>query len=185
MPSEVEKSLPVSYWNQSFDSVLSAVSILDLLINSRIPSESQPNPLLLSVAQNDVSAKSRLFLAALLVPYLNMTYQDHKQKEQAVVTSAIRDSLKLGTQNHYLDGIPALFSCLSIIKKRIYDHQEGPLSRVQIGLLLRDKSVHNNNTGSHWTTSFFFSLVTELLPCYDIQTNSLNGVFVYHSDLGS
>lgn len=44
-----------------------------------------------------------------------------------------------------------------------------------IGLLLRDKSVHNSNTGSHWTTSLLFSLLQEIVPLYDVVKDELDG----------
>lgn len=45
-----------------------------------------------------------------------------------------------------------------------------------IGLLLREKCVHNPNTGSHWTTSLLFSLLQELVPLYDVEKDDLNGM---------
>jgi hypothetical protein len=44
-----------------------------------------------------------------------------------------------------------------------------------LGLLLRDKSVHNPNTGSHWASSILFSLVQELVPFYDVANDTLDG----------
>jgi hypothetical protein len=44
-----------------------------------------------------------------------------------------------------------------------------------VGLLLRDKSVHNPNTGSNWASSTFFSLVQELVPFYDVTNDTLDG----------
>ena len=41
--------------------------------------------------------------------------------------------------------------------------------------MLREKCVHNPNTGSHWTTSILFSLVQELAPLYDVTRNKFDG----------
>ena len=53
----------------------------------------------------------------------------------------------------------------------------GRAEAVALGLLLRDKVVHNPNTGSHWTTSILFSLVQELTPLYDAEKDQLNGMY--------
>lgn len=37
------------------------------------------------------------------------------------------------------------------------------MSVCRLGLLLRQESVHNINTGSHWASSLVFSLVCELV----------------------
>lgn len=43
------------------------------------------------------------------------------------------------------------------------------------GLLLRTKSVHNVNTGSHWTSSLLFSLVRELAVLWDAERDVFDG----------
>lgn len=43
------------------------------------------------------------------------------------------------------------------------------------GTLLREKLVHNTNTGSHWTSSLLFSLVQELVPHFDITSQTFDG----------
>ncbi|KAF9569830.1 hypothetical protein CPC08DRAFT_756809 [Agrocybe pediades] len=173
MPAEVANSLPESFWDQTFSDALHAASILYILTNRHVSFEARPHPLLTSIVESDTGAKARLYLAALLVPYIDKTYQDQKKKIQPIVASAIRDSLKLGSQNHYLDGVPTLFASLPIVKKHLSDHQEVPLSRVKLGLLLRNKLVHNSATGSHWATSLLFALVTDLLAHFDAKTDSL------------
>lgn len=60
--------------------------------------------------------KSRLFLAAALTPYRGITYTDSKNKSHLAVEAAIREGLKLGTQNHYLDGIPPLFVAADLLQ---------------------------------------------------------------------
>lgn len=46
------------------------------------------------------------------------------------------------------------------------------------GLLLREKNVHNPNTGSFWATSLLFSLVQELIPAWNNVTAQLDGKFI-------
>ena len=64
-----------------------------------------------------------------------------------------------------MDGIPALFAAaaaLSIPNLKRFPHFSGS-ERVAIGLALRDKNVHNELTGSFWTTSLLFSLIQDLV----------------------
>jgi tRNA nucleotidyltransferase (CCA-adding enzyme) len=78
--------------------------------------------------------KSRLFLAAALTPYRGITYTDSKKKQHLAVEAAIREGLKLGTQNHYLDGIPALFIAADLFKDPTSnDRLKSPSERVAIG----------------------------------------------------
>jgi len=122
---------------------------------------------------------------------------DAKNKNHLAVEAAIRVGLKLGTQNHYLDGIPPLFIAADLFKDPRLNSERfvGKSERVAIGpscffamiwppllsddilagLLLRDKVIHNPNTGSHWTSSLLFSLVQELVPLYDVDNDTLDG----------
>jgi len=152
-----------------------ASSILHALISQENSPLPLPHPSLVSVVHEDSSAKARLFLAALLVPYIGENYT-YKNKTLPLVAAVIRDSLKLGTQNHYLDGIPVLFSAAPLIKSKREDHMTQPLDRARLGLLLRNKLIHNPNTGTHWTTSFLFSLLIELEPLYSVSEDSLDGM---------
>lgn len=43
------------------------------------------------------------------------------------------------------------------------------------GLLLRHNAVHNAHVGAHWTTSLLFSLIQELVDCYDSSKDNFNG----------
>lgn len=93
---------------------LKAVSILRLLLSE---TKLTPlHPLLLSAIHMDPTCTDRLYLAATLTPYLGINYKARKQKELPAVTYVIRESLKLGTQNHYLDGIPALFAASELLR---------------------------------------------------------------------
>jgi len=44
------------------------------------------------------------------------------------------------------------------------------------GLLLRHNAVHNAHIDAHWTTSLLFSLIQELVDCYDNSEDKLNGM---------
>lgn len=107
--------------------------------------------------------------------------------------------MKLGTQNHYLDGIPLLLAASEVTKEQvrldmkghakervmigmwICNHVAGALGSTYssphffAGLALRDKAVHSPNTGLHWSSSYLFSLVQELVPHYDVNSKTLNG----------
>jgi len=159
---------------------LAAVSVLHALFSGNNTSPSLHSALL-SLIQDDPALKARLYLAGLLFPYLGITYRDAKAKTQSTVTTVIRESLKLGTQNHYLDGIPALFTGIPILKNGMDKHQH--MGRAQLGFLLRNKSIHNPIIGVHWSTSIFFSLVTELVPCYGIKDDKFDREYHYKNQL--
>jgi tRNA nucleotidyltransferase (CCA-adding enzyme) len=74
-------------------------------------------------------------LAASLTPYKRLTYRDRTNKERLLVELVIRDSLKLGTQYNFLDGIPLLFAAVDIIPPSIPEAKKRhPTSeRVDIG----------------------------------------------------
>ncbi len=42
-------------------------------------------------------------------------------------------------------------------------------------MLLREKSVHNPNTGSHWTSSLLFAMLRELSPLYNPVSDEFHG----------
>jgi tRNA nucleotidyltransferase (CCA-adding enzyme) len=89
------------------------------------------HPLLLAAAQPKAPMPSpmpRLYFATALTPYRDVTYTDAKGKVHQVSELVIREGLKLGTQNHYLDGIPLLFTATALLKDRLTER-----SRVAIG----------------------------------------------------
>jgi hypothetical protein len=49
------------------------------------------------------------------------------------------------------------------------------MSHFDAGLLLREKSVHNPNTGQNWALSLLFSLVQELTPLWDASRDVFDG----------
>jgi len=65
-----------------------------------------------------------------------------------------------------------LFAATQLIKAQI--ESQHSLDRVRLGLLLRHKWIHCPNTGSHWTASLLFTLVTELIPLYDVEKDIMN-----------
>jgi len=93
------------------------------------------HPLFYQALDEDTTCLPRLFLAASLTPYKGLTYLD-KKKDRLLVGLIIRDSLKLGTQSHFLDGIPLLFNATDIISRSIHEPAElHPVSeRVGIGM---------------------------------------------------
>ena len=102
-----------------------------------LPSLPAIHPLLLSEFSTPNNPSRRLFLAAALTPYRDLTYLQ-KGKERPAVEAVIREGLKLGAQYHYLDGIPALFSAAQLLRNGVADYQNGKLDkpeRVWIGEL--------------------------------------------------
>ncbi|TFK76716.1 hypothetical protein BDN72DRAFT_806767 [Pluteus cervinus] len=167
----------LSHTPEYITSSLAASSILSLLLGRETAQTSDIpalHPLLLSATKADPSCISRLYLGATLTPSRGITYKDKKQKDQPVVELLIRESVKLGTQNHYLDGVPLLFVASEMIKQPSLDKFSHPSKRVALGKMLREKAVHNPHTGSHWSSSFLFSLVQELVPLYNVRERSLD-----------
>ena len=116
---------------------LVAASLLHLIINRQpAPTIELPSvhPALLEPILDDSLLKRRLFLASYLLPFLHVTYKDQKGKTHEAVEAAIREGVKLGTQNHYLDGIPALFASTELLKNPTIQSDIGNLKeRAKIG----------------------------------------------------
>lgn len=123
----VPPSTSITVDPSTFPTSLAAASILHSLITGStsadpIGSASLPSlhPLFFSTLLEPLSSSAspipRLYLAAALTPYRNMVYTDVKGRQQLVSEAVLRDGLKLGTQNHYLDGIPALFTAAELLK---------------------------------------------------------------------
>ncbi|KAL0950683.1 hypothetical protein HGRIS_007462 [Hohenbuehelia grisea] len=175
LPREITSSFS-DVLGPSTDALKASTILLALLEPPTSMALCPVHPTLLSTLSTDPTSRPRLFLAAALTPYRGVTYQDRKKKTIPAVDAAIRESLKLGAQNHFLDGIPALFAASGMLVSSALDDARftGPSERVAIGLLLREKVVHNANTGSHWTSSLLFSLVQELVPLYDADADVLD-----------
>ncbi|THU88445.1 hypothetical protein K435DRAFT_969476 [Dendrothele bispora CBS 962.96] len=197
IPSNVSDAFSQSPTAESIS--LKAASILQTLTSPSSTSSAQPvHPTLLQALDYDPTCKSRLFLAAALTPYLGITYHDKKGKEFTAVAYVIRECLKLGSQNHFLDGIPVLFDACKVLRNPdIHDEERFDFKRISrtnsgsahneseeerkmvkaeraaLGNLLRERVVHNPGTGSDWRSSLLFSLVVELLPLYDEAEDGL------------
>jgi len=132
VPPEHSKTFSAS--PGSCQTALTAAYILHRVFH---PSPSFPipslHPTLLSVAGTDPSCKARLYLAAALTPYKGITYQDRKKKPQSAIDLVIRESLKLGTQHHYLDGIPPLFTAAQLLHNPTLERFQTPSERVALG----------------------------------------------------
>ncbi|EIN13478.1 poly A polymerase C-terminal region-like protein [Punctularia strigosozonata HHB-11173 SS5] len=158
-----------------YHTALAASSVLHLIIDAPTePSSSVSLPPvhseLLSGIRTDSTAQSRLYLACAVTPYRGITFTDAKKRIHPACEAALREGLRVGTQNHYLDGIPALFGAWEILRGPVGGDQatqDSNNERARIGLLLREKTVHNPHTGSHWATSLLFSLVQDLVELYN------------------
>ncbi|KAJ7630487.1 hypothetical protein FB45DRAFT_915676 [Roridomyces roridus] len=148
--------------------------ILKRIFDSDMPGVTSVHPTLISAVQEDSTATARLYLAAALTPYMGLTYLDKKNKTQSAVECAIRESLKLGTQYHFVDGIPLLFTAAQVLKNPDLEKFQTPSPRVALGLLLREKALHFPSSGVRWQFSLLFSLVHELSALYDPTTDQLD-----------
>ncbi|THH17212.1 hypothetical protein EW146_g3555 [Bondarzewia mesenterica] len=155
---------------------VAAATILQTFINPTRAAFKHPDLHPLLTLQLSAAVLARLHLACALTPYRAITYMDHKKKVRPAVEAAIREGLKIGTKNHYLDGIPALFAAANILKSPEVGSNKltTPSERVAIGLMLRDPAVHNPLMDSHWTSSLLFALVQELVPLYDIKKDDFD-----------
>ncbi|QRW00710.1 tRNA nucleotidyltransferase [Ceratobasidium sp. AG-Ba] len=120
-----------------------------------------PHPLLLEYAQGDLGARQRLILGAAVSHWSRAMYTERK-KVASLSEGIIREGLKIG--GHFLTAVPNLFDAHKLISKPSLEKFEGPSERSLIGVLLRDKKVHNPQHGTHWSTSLLFSLVLDLVP---------------------
>jgi tRNA nucleotidyltransferase (CCA-adding enzyme) len=95
------------------------------------------HPSLFSAIDNDPTIKSRLFLASTLTPYIDTTYRN-KKRDVPVATYVLRELLRLGSQNHFLDGIPPLFEATKLLSQPDVndDRFQKPSQRVAIGELM-------------------------------------------------
>ena len=79
------------------------------------------------------STRPRLFLASALTPFKGITYQDSKDKLHPAVEAVLREGCRLGNQNYYLSGIPALFSATELLKDPSLEKFKHRSERVSIG----------------------------------------------------
>ncbi|KIY67515.1 transfer RNA nucleotidyltransferase [Cylindrobasidium torrendii FP15055 ss-10] len=136
------------------------------------------HPRLTLSARDNPSCRGRLFLASALSPFIGTTYTDKKGKQVQAAEAAIRESLKMGTQSHMLDGVPPLFSAIRLLDSRTLRSSPNfstKPERVALALLLREKVVHELNKGLHWTSTVLFSLLHELTAVYNLEEHIIDG----------
>ncbi|KAF7340077.1 tRNA nucleotidyltransferase [Mycena venus] len=177
IPPEVKASLSASL-APSTSSVKAACILRSILhpSGSALENITPVHATLVSSVKDDPAATARLHLAAALIPHFGITYEDKKKKAQSAVECAIRESLKLGTQNHYVDGIPLLFEAAQLLQNPDLSQEKfkTPSERVALGLFLREKPLHHPSSGTRWQLSTLFSLVRELSLHYDLTTDKLD-----------
>jgi tRNA nucleotidyltransferase (CCA-adding enzyme) len=119
---------------------LAAASILQTFLRPDTALFRHPpiHPLILSGLSSSTAVVPRLYMACALTPYRGMTYVDEKGKLHLAVEAVIREGLKVGTKNHYLDGVPALFSASELFKSPDIEDEKfkspSEPERVAIGL---------------------------------------------------
>ena len=119
---------------------LAAASILQTFLRPDTALFRHPplHPLILSGLSSSTAVVPRLYMACALTPYRGITCVDEKGKLHPAVEAVIREGLKVGTKNHYLDGVPALFSASELFKSLDIDIKDekskSPSERVTIGL---------------------------------------------------
>ncbi|KIM33013.1 hypothetical protein M408DRAFT_14571 [Serendipita vermifera MAFF 305830] len=150
--------------SRSMDEAVAGVTSLDMVLYPVAGGLPALDPLFTTTAISDKSARARLTFAAALTPFRGLTYE-LKKKRILLVESVLRDGLKLGSQNHYIDGIPRLFNAAEMIIQAFPQPLEGK-NRVAIGKLLRHPCIQNPVTGSEWSLSILYSLVQELVTCW-------------------
>lgn len=128
IPSSVAPKLSSSPGPPSLG--LAAASILHALTQPSPSSIPQVHPTITSAFSHDSSTRPRLYLACALTPYRHVTYTDAKEKVHLAVEAALREGVKLGVQNHYLDGIPALFASADLLQNPMIG---GEKERVRMG----------------------------------------------------
>lgn len=118
----------------SYGSAIAAMHILDTLLTSEPAPDLPPlHPLLTSQLTHDKTLKARLYLAAFLTPYSGIM-SIGKGKPKTAVEMVLREALKLGVQNHYVDGIPELFASAEIISGLSLNKFPAERRRVDIGM---------------------------------------------------
>ncbi|RDX56319.1 hypothetical protein OH76DRAFT_1414683 [Lentinus brumalis] len=171
----------------SSKTALRAASILHALVHpgvtastlsgQTVPSLPPLSPIMLSELSSSTNPLRRLFLAAALTPYHGLTYTQSKGKVRPAVEAVLRDGLKLGAQYHYLDGIPALFAAADLLRTGVADWEGGHMDkpeRAWLGVLLRERNVHNSVSGSMWASSLLFALVQELTALWTGDAASID-----------
>jgi tRNA nucleotidyltransferase (CCA-adding enzyme) len=154
---------------------VAATTILQYLLheNEVFP---RPHPRLTELVLRDEEARRRLYLGTMLTPYRGLTCKEgKKQKDVSAVEAVVREGLKVGNRARYLDSMAPLFRAAALLSEPFPDKFTSS-PRATIGLLLRDKSVHNPLTGSHWSSSLLFALVQDLVRIWNAETDKIDGM---------
>ncbi|KAH7104706.1 transfer RNA nucleotidyltransferase [Auriculariales sp. MPI-PUGE-AT-0066] len=161
----------------STDSGLVATILFQNIVSGTLPeSLTKIHPTLLAHVDENKAARGRLFMGAALTPFAGTSYPQKnstKPRKQGAEV-AIREGLKLGTQGHYLDGVPVLFEAAAMLKQPVLEKWASRSERVAMGIMLRHKNVHNPLTGTFWQSSLLFSLLQELVAVYDLDKAELD-----------
>jgi tRNA nucleotidyltransferase (CCA-adding enzyme) len=116
---------------------LAAASILQTFLRPEAALFRHPpiHPLILSGLSSSTSIIPRLYMACALTHFRGITYVDQKEKLHPALEAVIREGLKVGTKNHYLDGISALFSASELFRSPDLEDERfrSPSDRVAIG----------------------------------------------------
>lgn len=161
---------------------LTSAYLLQTLLHPNLSSSLPPvHPTLLTAVNADPSCTARLFLAASLSPFLGVTYEDRKKKTSLAVTYSLRESLKLGDQHHFLNGVQALFTASELLNNPDLGRFQSKSERVAIGLfcsmprmyssLNRDRDATKGQVGSLF--KYRFPLDQLALICFSSRTCSL------------
>ncbi|KAH9921394.1 uncharacterized protein B0H18DRAFT_1086105 [Fomitopsis serialis] len=155
---------------------LAAGSIFRALCNpDHSPNLTPVHATLVDPFEKNMALRGRLYLACALTPYRDITYTDASGKHHPASEIVIHESLKLGAQHHYLDGVPWLFRAWKAIAPAVADLAQGqsPDDRRKIGVFLRQRTIHSPPV-IQWEISLLFSLVQDLLPFWNPYTNLLD-----------
>lgn len=91
--------------------------------------------LLLSQLFVDPGLRQRLFFAAALSSYREISFKTPKGETRPAVEVVISEALKRGQQNHFSDGIPALFAAVDVLRNPSFENLPGENDRSKIGKL--------------------------------------------------
>ncbi|KAG8937264.1 CCA tRNA nucleotidyltransferase, mitochondrial [Tulasnella sp. 418] len=151
-----------------------AATLLTYFLYGRPVSELTPlHPKIVENAVKGSGARQRLYLASALASFEGISCHE-KRKDIPASEVVIREGLKLGTRNHYMDGVPLLLQGARFLSKPAPARYTTPSQRVSIGLALRDKNVSNQLTDAHWTTTLLLGLVLDLVKAVDLEQNVLS-----------
>jgi tRNA nucleotidyltransferase (CCA-adding enzyme) len=209
LPPSVERTLSASVGPRSLS--LAAATILHhIAIAPILPLPEIHHSLTQEIKGSDRrDVRRRLWLAAALTPLRSLTYADKKKKHLAV-EGVIREGLKVtssltirsqdlfnlsasfdqfGNLNHFLTAVPALFNAADLLSLTAISPFVSPAinpsvaakQRSDIGLLLRNKAVHQPASGTHWSYSITFALMQELIKLWDAETDTMSCMFYFVS----